>query len=300
MKSIVFINKNSGYGNADNYYKKHLRKFIDKNFSESVVYYLPCDNFDYIINEEDNNENNCLFIVGGDGSVSITIENIMINSDIDDLKIPIYICPFGSGNGLAKNLNINPYKLRLDGEKKYISPMEIKNPRESNYLSFLSQTWGIISDIDINTEFLRCIGDLRFYYGILKSIFFPKYYRGKLNFTFNNKEYLLDDDFLLFCASNAAWISSDFKVATRADIFKNEMDLIIIRKKLLFYERIKLIYYLINFKIDELDFVEYFKVNKYNLEVIDNNSCIARDGEILSNINMDVSNTNKKFLFYSF
>ena len=49
----------------------------------------------------------------------------------------------------------------------------------NSYLSFLCQTWGVISDIDINTN-LRCFGNYRFYYGILKSIIMPQYYDGKL------------------------------------------------------------------------------------------------------------------------
>ena len=124
------------------------------------------------------------------GTVSITIENIMKNSNFINLNIPIYICPFGSGNGLAKNLNINPYDLRLDGNKRYIYPMSIEYNNYS-YLSFLSQTWGVISDIDINTEFLRYIGDFRFYYGILKSILLPKYYEGKIDITTTDNDNII-------------------------------------------------------------------------------------------------------------
>lgn len=301
MKSFIYINKNSGNGYAETYFKKYLNKFVNKNFSEVVINYIQYGDTNYNILNDDNNEHNCLFIVGGDGSVSITIENIMKNSDIDDLKIPIYICPFGSGNGLAKNLNINPYKLRLDGDKKYIYPMEIQidDSKEYKYLSFLSQTWSIISDIDINTEFLRCIGEFRFYYGILKNILMPHYYKGILELK-NNEEYKIKGKFLLFCASNAPWITRDFKVATKSDIFKNDIDLLIIRKELSFYERIKLIYYLIQEKIHELDFIEYYKINEYKLELIDDNSKIVRDGEIINYNKISVKKSNKKFLFYVF
>lgn len=302
MKSFIYINKNSGNGYAETYFKKYLNKFVNENFSEVVINHLPCDYINYNISNDDNNENNCLFIVGGDGSVSITIENIMKYSNIEDLKIPIYICPFGSGNGLAKNLNINPFNLRLDGGKIYIYPMEIQtnNSKEYKYLSFLSQTWSIISDIDINTEFLRYIGEFRFYYGILKNILMPNYYKGILELKNNNKKNKIEGEFLLFCASNAPWITSDFKVATKSDIFKNEIDLLIIRKKLFFYERIQLIYYLIQEKIHELDFIEYYKIDEYNLELIDDNSKIVRDGEIINSNKISVKKSNKKFLFYIF
>jgi len=319
MKAFIFINPSSGSGRGVKYYTNYLKPFIETNFTDNIVINLPCDNNNYFIHDIDNCIDNCIFIVGGDGTVSLTIENIMKNSDFDKLNIPIYICPFGSGNGLAKNLNIDPYKLRLDGDKKYINPINININIKSNELnlSFLSQTWGIISDIDIDTEFLRFIGDFRFYYGILKSIFVPKYYKGELDITtitnnnivinseldittITNNNIVINSDFYMFCASNAPWISNDFKIATNADIFSNEIDILIIRKKISFFERIKLIYYLINENIHELDFIEYFKVSKYNLKLINTDSIIVRDGEIVDSTEINVENTDKQFLFYCF
>tara|TARA_Y100000590_G_scaffold427501_1_gene537734 strand:+ start:663 stop:1565 length:903 start_codon:yes stop_codon:yes gene_type:complete len=300
MKSFVFVNKKSGNGYGEIYFDTHLKNFINENFSEFVLVDLPCENHEYKIDIADNIDTNCLFIVGGDGTVSITIENIMKNSDFTDLNIPIYICPFGSGNGLAKNLNIDPYDLRLDGEKKYINPLEIKNDNNVN-LSFLAQTWGIISDIDFNTEYLRYFGDFRFYYGILNSIFSPNYYRGKLDITTNdNNNHIINSEFYMFCASTAPWITSDFKLAPKGDIFSNDIDILIIRKKISLFERIKLIYYILNENIHELDFIEYFKASKYNLEILDNNSMIMSDGEIVDSSKINVLNTDKKFLFYCF
>tara|TARA_B100001121_G_scaffold146631_1_gene128291 strand:+ start:5578 stop:6480 length:903 start_codon:yes stop_codon:yes gene_type:complete len=300
MKAFVFLNKKSGSGNSEKYFYNHLKYFINDNFSEYVLLNLPCECNEYTIDNNDNIHSNCIFIIGGDGTVSLTIENIIKNSNFTNLKIPIYICPQGSGNGLAKNLNIDPYNLRLDGYKKYINPMEIEYDNNLN-LSFLSQTWGVISDIDFNTEHLRYIGDFRFYYGILKCIFLPNYYRGKLDITTKgDNNYIFTDDFYMICASNAPWISNDFKLATKGDIFSNDIDVLIIRKKLSLFERLKLVYYILNENIHELDFIEYFKLNKYNLEILDGNSIIARDGETVNSNKINVANTDKKFLFYCF
>ena len=300
MKAFVFLNNKSGKSEGEKYYNTYLKNFIKNNYSKFVFINLPCKDDEYRINDIDNLESNCIFIIGGDGTVSITIENIMKNSIFTNLNIPIYICPFGSGNGLAKNLNINPYNLRLDGDKKYIYPMDIEYNNNS-YFSFLCQTWGVISDIDINTEFLRCIGDFRFYYGILKSIFNPKYYEGKIDITtIDNDNIIIHGKFNLLCASNAPWISNDFKIASKANIFSNEIDILIIRRELSFFERIKLIYNTLIGKTHELDFIEYHKIHKYNLEIFDDDSMIVRDGEIVNSNKINVKSTDKKFLFYSF
>ena len=122
MIAYIYLNCMSGQGLAERYYKTNLKPFLKLNFNFKRVIYLPCESDDYMIENEDNNENNTIFIIGGDGTVSMTILKIMENSNFQELNIPIYICPFGSGNGLAKNLNIDPYKLNLNN-KKYIRPL---------------------------------------------------------------------------------------------------------------------------------------------------------------------------------
>lgn len=49
--------------------------------------------------------------------------------------------------------------------------------------SFLSFSWGIISDLDINSEFLRCLGGFRFeVYGAWRVIKMKRY-RAKLTYS---------------------------------------------------------------------------------------------------------------------
>ena len=84
----------------------------------------------------------------------------------------------------------------------------VNNNYDTSNFSFLLQTWGIISDIDIDTEYLRRMGDLRFYYGILKSVMFPKYYNGDINITLNNDttdNINITGYIFLFCATNGQW-----------------------------------------------------------------------------------------------
>ena len=297
MIAYIYLNCMSGQGLAERYYKTNLRPFLELNFNLKRVVYLPCECDDYMIDNEDNNEKNTIFIIGGDGTVSLTIFKIMENSNFHELKIPIYICPFGSGNGLAKNLNIDPYKLNLNN-KKYIRPL-VFDYNGKNTFSFLAQTWGIISDIDINTENLRYLGDLRYYYGILTSIFFPKYYEGECCIT-NLKDNTLNikDSFLFFCGSNAPWISKDFNIAPLSDLFKKEIDILIIKEELSFFQRLKLVYYLATDSIHKFPFIEYFKAKKYKLSIDNFDSFLVSDGEKLLATNIEVNLSDHKFLFY--
>lgn len=57
------------------------------------------------------------------------------------------------------------------GKRSAIDLTELKmefHPEKKIYM-FLSLTWAIISDIDINSESIRCIGDARFTaYGLFR------------------------------------------------------------------------------------------------------------------------------------
>jgi sphingosine kinase len=115
-----------------------------------------------------------IIIVGGDGSIHEAINGLMNRQDWQTAILkPIGIIPGGTGNGLAKTL------LEIAGEPddplsaafliakgitqgKY-RPLDIAKTTQNGqiYYSFLSLGWGIISDVDIESEKLRFLGSLR-------------------------------------------------------------------------------------------------------------------------------------------
>ena len=70
------------------------------------------------------------------------------------------------------------------GKRSAIDLTELKMefyPEKKIYM-FLSLTWAIISDVDINSEYLRCMGDSRFtMYGIFR-LMNLRNYKAKLSF----------------------------------------------------------------------------------------------------------------------
>ncbi|WFD23952.1 sphingosine kinase [Malassezia equina] len=138
-----------------------------------------------------------LACVGGDGTVHEVVNGLASRSDVaQSMQLPLAPIPCGSGNGLyvslhgaengfvhhlaclnvikgtphvhelmcitqsAQDLDTDawPYTLRghaADG-REYVQ-----------YYSFMSQTIGIMADLDIGTEAWRCLGDMRFVLGYL-------------------------------------------------------------------------------------------------------------------------------------
>ncbi|ESO99613.1 hypothetical protein LOTGIDRAFT_141816, partial [Lottia gigantea] len=97
------------------------------------------------------------------------------------IKLPVGCLPGGSGNALCCAINYSAgepvlHNLLLHSTfiliKHRVIPMDlvlIQTPTERLY-SFLSVSWGIIADIDLESEKYRSIGEARFTFGALKRI----------------------------------------------------------------------------------------------------------------------------------
>ena len=88
------------------------------------------------------------------------------------IKKPIGIVPAGSGNGLVASILHEKHELSdthhqvnamfrfLKGKSR---PLDITHVKvgQQEYYSFLSVSWGVLADIDINSEILRFLGETR-------------------------------------------------------------------------------------------------------------------------------------------
>lgn len=95
-------------------------------------------------------------------------------------KIAVAHVPCGSGNALACNV-FGTHKASLAAlaiVKGVPTPMDLISitQGEKRFLSFLSQTLGIMAEADLGTEHLRWMGEHRFTYGVVTRILKKKVY----------------------------------------------------------------------------------------------------------------------------
>lgn len=133
-----------------------------------------------------------VIIVGGDGSIHEAVNGLMNHQDWQKAILkPIGIIPAGTGNGLAKTLleiSGEPYDplsaafLIAKGiaQEKY-RPLDLAKTIQNGqiYYSFLSLGWGIISDVDIESEKLRFLGSIRTDVYALMRMATLRHYPGK-------------------------------------------------------------------------------------------------------------------------
>ncbi len=113
---------------------------------------LDSDNYDGIL------------CCSGDGIVHEVVNAIFHREDRDEFmnKIPVGVIPGGTSNGFAKSLceasgeQCSPelcVYLIVKGQTTNVDLLEIETiSREKKIYSFLSVAWGIIADIDLESE----------------------------------------------------------------------------------------------------------------------------------------------------
>lgn len=134
-------------------------------------------------------------VVGGDGIYYEVLNGLMQRQDWKEVfeRVPIGIIPCGSGNGLAKSIsysNNEPYEPKpilsaaLTAVRGKIAPMDLVRveTRSQIMFSFLSIGWGLISDIDIESERLRTLGYQRFTVWSVHRLISLRTYHGKLSY----------------------------------------------------------------------------------------------------------------------
>ena len=81
---------------------------------------------------------------------------------------------------------------------------------KKNIDSFLFISCGLFSDIDVGTDYLRCLGNLRFTIGGILSILFQNSFYATLNYYDElNNYFTITGDFIFFMANNAPYTSND-------------------------------------------------------------------------------------------
>ena len=137
-----------------------------------------------------------IMVVSGDGLLYDTVNALMARSDWQDaMRVPLGIVPTGSGNGLAFTLLGQQHPHLRPGKEALRVCLQQAIQHEScgsdlvkityakgkkTTWSFLSLGWGLMSDIDVDSDWLRVLGELRFtIYGIVR-LFTATSYKGKL------------------------------------------------------------------------------------------------------------------------
>ncbi|TFY63746.1 hypothetical protein EVJ58_g3065 [Rhodofomes roseus] len=178
-KLKVLVNPKSGPGNGIAHYNERIepvfhaaRCIVDSTFTsygghaQELMRELDLDQYDAIV------------VVSGDGSIHEVINGFAEHRDPEQaFRIPIAPVPSGSGNGLSLNIlgvqdGYDVYAGALNaikGRPMHIDLMSVTQNGQRSF-SFMSQTVGLFADLDLGTEWMRCLGSQRFVLGYIFGI----------------------------------------------------------------------------------------------------------------------------------
>lgn len=294
-KILIIVNPKSTYFNEN--IINNLKIALNNKYY-LIKYTYSLDDF----NEQLNNLINftSLLIVGGDGTVFHAVQFILSNN------IDIYIghIPTGSGNGLTKSLlfskNIkfnsnNAINNVLNLEKKNIDVMEIElHEQNLTIYSFLFISCGIFSNIDVGTDILKFIGNIRFTIGAIKELMMKNCFYATLEYDkYENNQLVknrITGNFIFFMANNLSHTSDD--THTSPGSLPND-GLIKINYLLEPCSRFKLTKLLLG--LEDGSFLEHVNtINTNNFKLITNDSYLDIDGEYYPSQTISVKLLNNK------
>ena len=139
-----------------------------------------------------------ILCVGGDGTVHEVINGLMKRLDWEvATRMPVCPIPCGAGNALCKTIleeSNEPFGVLgatlLAVHGAYI-PMDLATGQFTRFTVyfFLSFSWGIIADTDIESERWKRLGNTRFTLAALKCILVNKAYEGRMHYLELSNEY---------------------------------------------------------------------------------------------------------------
>ena len=293
----IIVNPNSGKGKAIDIFTR-VRPLLDcANLSYSVTKTKSAADTKNVVCNLNLVQTDGLVIVGGDGTIHDAIAGLMSREDSKTaIKIPLGVIPAGSGNGLAKSIleaareSYDPLHAAFviaKGRQQSFDLAEVTQG-DRRYYSCLSLAWGLISDVDLESEKIRFLGAYRFDVYALFLMSLLRTYRGRFSFiphpdckTYGERQewQTIEDDFIFLWAMNTPWAAHDMNVTPHASLNDGAIDVLVMRRGTSRWELLQALLSCGKGKHLNLPHMEYYKVTAFKLEPLTDKGILLVDGE---------------------
>ena len=133
-----------------------------------------------------------ILCVGGDGTLFEVLQGIRERSDAAQIlsRVKLMPIPAGTGNGLCKSITYDVGEecsgstctfLSITGKPQPLDLTEVQSERKyASMYAFLLLGWGLVADVDILSETMRYLGEMRLHIAAVYYIIRRRLYSGKL------------------------------------------------------------------------------------------------------------------------
>ncbi|KAH7905619.1 ATP-NAD kinase-like domain-containing protein [Hygrophoropsis aurantiaca] len=175
----VLINPHGGTGKAGSVFTHKVEPMLTAAGCTLDVTYTSYANHALEIARDLKLKYDAVVLVSGDGLIHEVLNGFAQHEQPEKaFCVPIAPIPAGSGNALSLNLlgyeeGIDPYAAALNVLKGQHMKIDLFSFTQGTRqrISFMSQTVGLMADLDVGTEHLRWMGEFRFLVGYLWGVF---------------------------------------------------------------------------------------------------------------------------------
>ncbi|KAK7319612.1 hypothetical protein RJT34_04335 [Clitoria ternatea] len=189
---FVFVNPFGGRKTATNIFRDQVKPlFEDAQVQFTLQETKHQLHAMQVVQSLDFSKYDGIVCVSGDGILVEVVNGLLQRDDWDTaIKMPLGVVPAGTGNGMAKSLLdsvgdpctvADAVLAIIRGHKRSLDVATIKQ-EETRYFSVLTLAWGIVADIDIESEKYRWMGSPRIDFYALTRIIHLRHYIGSLYF----------------------------------------------------------------------------------------------------------------------
>ncbi|XP_017000944.2 sphingosine kinase 1 [Drosophila takahashii] len=193
---LVLLNPKSGSGDAREVFNMHVVPVLNEAEVPYDLYVTKHSNFAIeFLSTRSLDAWCCVVAVGGDGLFHEIVNGLLQRQDWAHVlpHLALGIIPCGSGNGLARSIAHcynEPYFSKpvlgaaltvISGRSSPMDVVRVQLQTRSLY-SFLSIGWGLISDVDIESERIRLLGYQRFTVWTLYRLVNLRTYNGRISY----------------------------------------------------------------------------------------------------------------------
>ncbi|KAB1221898.1 Sphingosine kinase 1 [Morella rubra] len=189
---FVFVNPFGGKKSASKIFEEHVKTLFEDADVEITLqetqYQLHAKE---VVNSLDLSKYDGIVCVSGDGILVEVVNGLLERDDWEAaIKMPIGLVPAGTGNGMAKSLLDlvgdpctvpNAVLAIIRGHKCSLDVATIVQG-ETKFFSVLMLAWGLVADIDIESEKYRWMGSARLDFYALQRILHLRKYNGRISF----------------------------------------------------------------------------------------------------------------------
>uniref|UniRef100_A0A8C0BTK0 sphingosine kinase n=1 Tax=Buteo japonicus TaxID=224669 RepID=A0A8C0BTK0_9AVES len=193
-RALVLLNPQSGTGRALEDFQAVVQPMLAEADIATTVFITERPHHAHEkVRDEDLSQWDTLVVMAGDGLLYEVVNGLMERPDWEEtMKKPLCILPGGSGNALAASINhyagndhvakkkllTNCTFILCKGLHTQMDLVSLSTASGKRLFSFLGFGWGFISDVDIDSEKYRWLGNARFTLGTLQCLAKLRVYQG--------------------------------------------------------------------------------------------------------------------------